>query len=77
MKKLQRTIVLLTERPTDFQAEGFAAEAALKHFDSVSFTFSIATELPADLDERTAKHISSLKTLHAPNGVYLVVHNKE
>lgn len=76
MKKLQRTIVLLTERPTDFQAEGFAAEAALKHFDSVSFSFAIATELPIDLDERTAKHIRGLKELHAPDGVYLIVHNK-
>lgn len=77
MKKLQRTIVLLTEKPTFEQAEGFAADAALKHFDSTAYSFVIAEELPADLDERTAKHISSLKMLHAPDGVYLYVYNKE
>lgn len=77
MNKLQRTIVLLTNRPTDFQAEGFAAEAALRHFDSVSFSFGVTGDLPSDLDDQTAEHLSELKRDAGPDAVYLIVHNKE
>lgn len=77
MKKLQRTIVLLKTKPTDFQAEGYAAEAALRHFDSVSFTFGLADTLPSDLNEDTAKLLSDLKRDAGPDAVYLIIHTKE
>jgi hypothetical protein len=77
MKKLQRTIVLLTENPTEFQAEGFAADAAIRHWDSVSFSHGVSTQLPADLEERNAAHLSEMKAEAGPNAVYLIVYNKE
>lgn len=77
MSKLKRTIVLLTTRPTDFQAEGYAAEAALRYWDSLSFTFGIVDNLPTDLDERTTQHLTELKRGAGPDAVYLVIHNKE
>jgi len=77
MKKLQRTIVLLTETPSQFQAEGFAADAALKHFDSVSFSYGVESNLPADLDERDQAHLLELKRFAGPNACFLIVYNKE
>lgn len=77
MKKLQRIIVLLTENPTEFQAEGFAAEVALQHWESVSFSHGVTTQLPADLEEGNAAHLSQLKLDEGPNAVYLIVYNKE
>ena len=77
MSKLKRTIVLLTNRPTDFQAEGHAAEAALLHWDSLSFDFGVMDHLPSDLDDRTAQHLSDLKRDAGPDAVYLIIHNKE
>ena len=77
MNKLKRTIVLLTTRPTDFQAEGYAAEAAMRHWESVSFDFGVMDNLPSDLDERTSQHLSELKRDAGPEAVYLIVHNKE
>lgn len=77
MKKLQRIIVILQTKPTDFQLEGVAAEAALLHFNSVAFTFGLADNLPTDLSEDSTKLLSNLKRDAGPEAVYLIIHNKE
>lgn len=77
MNKLQRTIVVLTDRPTDFQAEGFASQVAIDHYDSVSFSFGVLDKLPADLDIAAADQLAAKKRDAGPNAVYLIVHNKE
>lgn len=77
MSKLKRTIVILSTRPTDFQAEGYAAEAAIQHWDSVSFDFGVMDNLPSDLDERTTQHLTELKRGAGSEAVYLIIHNKE
>jgi hypothetical protein len=77
MNKLQRTIVVLTDRPTDFQAEGFASQVAIDRYESVSFSFGVVNELPADLDVAAADQLAAKKRDAGPNAVYLIVHNKE
>jgi hypothetical protein len=77
MKKLQRIIVLLSENPTEFQAEGYAADVALQHWESVSFSHGVSAHLPADLEEGNAAHLSEMKAQQGPNAVYLIVYNKE
>lgn len=77
MNKLQRTIVVLTDRPTDFQAEGFASQVAIDRYESVSFSFGVANDLPADLDIAAADQLAAKKRDAGPNAVYLIVHNKE
>lgn len=77
MTKLQRSIVLLSETPSDFQAEGFAATAALQKWESVAFDFSITHTLPSDLEVDTADQLLAFKRDAGPNAVFLIIHNKE
>lgn len=77
MNKLQRTIAVLSTTPTDFQAEGFASQIAIDRYESVSFTFGIVNELPADLDIAAADQLATQKRDAGPDAVYLIVHNKE
>jgi hypothetical protein len=77
MNKYERSIVLLSEMPTDFQAEGFAAEVALKNWESIAFDFSVTHELPTDLELATSDQLLAFKRDAGPNAVFLIIHNKE
>lgn len=77
MNKYERSIVLLSEKPTDFQAEGFAADVALKSWESISFDFAVTDVLPSDLEIDTADQLLAFKRDAGPNAIFLVIHNRE
>jgi hypothetical protein len=77
MNKFERSIVLLSEMPTDFQAEGFAADVALRSWESIAFDFSVTHTLPSDLEIDTADQLLAFKRDAGPNAVFLIIHNKE
>ena len=77
MNKYERSIVLLSEKPTDFQAEGFAANVALKSWESISFDFAVTDVLPSDLEIDTADQLLAFKRDAGPNAIFLVIHNRE
>jgi hypothetical protein len=77
MNKFERSIVLLSEKPNAFQAEGFAADVALQSWESISFDYSVTDTLPSDLEVDTADQLLAFKRDAGPNAVFLIIHNKE
>ena len=73
MTTLQRSIVLLFDRPSDADAADIAANSSEQHFNSRDCTWHFSDVLPEGVPVDSADQLSAYKRDAGPGAIYLVI----